>query len=126
MRQTAFNNTYYKDDEGRWRYTASGELVPGAVDLGDGTFMAPELLPDRLLGYDGVARVLRIKPSTARTYYLRPPSGAHPLPAPVTTIGGSPVWPEPIIRYWQQTRPGLGWRAGRRATTRKAAADGGR
>jgi hypothetical protein len=60
---------------------------------------APELHPHHLIGVDGVAAHLGVTPATVRSYLAR-----AQMPAPVTRIGGSPVWPRPLIERWIATR----------------------
>lgn len=60
---------------------------------------APELHPHNLFGVDAVAALVGVTPATVRAYLAR-----GQMPAPTGRIGGSPVWPRPLIDRWLPTR----------------------
>ena len=60
---------------------------------------APEL--HHLLDTAAVAKLLRCRPNTITVYLAK-----GLMPQPVYRFGGSPTWPEPLIRHWLETRPG--------------------
>ena len=62
---------------------------------------APELSARQLLDTEAVADLAGCSPRTVANYLAR---GLMPLP--VARLGGSPVWPKPLIRHWLATRPG--------------------
>jgi hypothetical protein len=111
MPESAYDGTYYKGPDGRWYYTTSGLLVPGADEDEQGMY-APELMIGRALDWKGVAELLGVDPDTARSYRTRPPSPGNPLPPAVGRHGWSLAFSAPVIRHWQTSRPGRGWRAG--------------
>jgi len=67
---------------------------------------APELCAGRLLAIGDVARLARVTPATITAYLSR-----GRMPAPVTRLGGTPLWTRPIIRQWLAGRPGQGRRS---------------
>jgi predicted DNA-binding transcriptional regulator AlpA len=70
---------------------------------------APELSPRLLVDTDGVAKMAGRSSRTISNYLAR-----GSMPAPVARLGGSPVWPKPLIRHWLETRPGKRGRPRRR------------
>jgi predicted DNA-binding transcriptional regulator AlpA len=70
---------------------------------------APELTATRLLSIGDVADLARVTPATITAYLSR-----GRLPAPVTRLGGTPLWSRPVIRQWLADRPGQGRRRRRR------------
>jgi len=67
---------------------------------------APELSAGRLLAVADVARLAGVTPATITAYLSR-----RRLPAPVTRLGGAPLWSRPVIRQWLAARPGQGRKA---------------
>jgi hypothetical protein len=66
---------------------------------------APELDATRMLDTASVALRCGCGVRTISSYLAR-----SMMPLPVVRIGGSPLWPEPVIARWQETRPGRGGR----------------
>lgn len=64
---------------------------------------APELAVDALLDVAGVAALVGISAGTVRSYLHR-----GYLPAPVRTLGGSPVWSRAVVVRAMVRRPGQG------------------
>ncbi len=60
---------------------------------------APEIHPHNLIGIDGVADVLNVAPTTVRAYLHR-----RQMPAPISRVGGAPVWPRALIERWALRR----------------------
>jgi predicted DNA-binding transcriptional regulator AlpA len=71
--------------------------------------VAPELMPERLLDTDAVARLCCVRPQTIATYLAR-----GQMPEPVARLGNSPLWSRAIVEYWLESRPGQGVNGGRR------------
>lgn len=71
---------------------------------------APELTFPHLLDTKAVADRLGTSTRTVAAYLAR-----GFLPKPIGKIGGSPVWPEPLIRHYVETRPGKRGRPSRNA-----------
>jgi hypothetical protein len=69
------------------------------------TMLAPELLATELLDTTAVARLYGVSPRVIANYLSR-----ELLPGPVTHLGGSPVWPRPLIAHALEQRPGRGRR----------------
>ncbi|GAB3214295.1 helix-turn-helix transcriptional regulator [Marinactinospora thermotolerans] len=65
-------------------------------------------MTDDLMSTQDIADRLGVKVSTVRQYKLR-----GDLPAPLRTIGRSPVWRRETIEAWIASRPGQGWRRDR-------------
>lgn len=74
--------------------------------------VAPELIPQRLLGLAEVAKMAGISYQTAAAYLCRREQvpAEHRFPEPVARFAGTPVWSAPVVGEWLQRRPG---RAGR-------------
>lgn len=96
-----YGNGHFRRDpeDGTWRYTLTGNAVPGARDVSKGgkvvAMFAPELLPDRLL--DGRAAAAL----TDRTYGgFKNAVNNGTGPAAVGRIGKTPYWTEGVIREW--------------------------
>ena len=62
---------------------------------------APELAVTAVLDTTAVARLAGLSPRTVSVQLAR-----GLIPPPVARLGGSPVWPRPLIEHWLQTRPG--------------------
>lgn len=75
--------------------------------------VAPELMPDRLLDAEAVARLAGVDRRTVAAYRSR-----GLLPGPIGRVGNSPVWSLPIVLGWLADRPGQGVGGGRAAARR--------
>lgn len=73
---------------------------------------APELDAARMLDTASVAARCGCSVRTISSYLAR-----SLMPLPVVRVGGSPLWTEPVITRWQETRPGRGGRPRRGAPT---------
>jgi hypothetical protein len=107
-RITAGRGAYWRDDTGRWRYTCSGEAVPGAVDVPDGKggicMMAPELAPELLLGTPDVAKRFGVSVGYVSAELTR-----GRMPTPPVKVSHCPAWTAPIADWWwEHGRPGRG------------------
>lgn len=104
--ETAFNNTYFLDEEG-WKYTSNRRPVKNSVTLklaaGGVSILAAELMPDRLLTMKGIAEYVGVEYESIRTYRAK-----KLLPEPVMVIDHTPLWTKPVIRAWNEARPGQG------------------
>ena len=65
--------------------------------------VAPELMPERLLDTERVARLAGVGRQTIATYLAR---GVMPLP--VARVANSPLWSLPVVERWLAERPGQG------------------
>jgi hypothetical protein len=103
--ETAFGGTYFLD--GVWKYAINRKPVKNAVTLklgaGGVTILAAELLPDRLLTMKGIAEYVGVEYESIRTYRAK-----KLLPEPVMVIDQTPLWTKPVIRAWNENRPGQG------------------
>lgn len=100
--KTYGNGHYSRTAGGAWVYTATGELVPGAVDLrvrGRWVMWAPELHPENLLPAARAAECVGMKPGSFRRMLTR---GCGP--EPVAHVGWSPVWTRGVLEAWQRAR----------------------
>ena len=79
---------------------------------------APEL--HHLLDTAAVAQMVGCRPNTITVYLAK----GH-MPQPVFRFGGSPTWPEPLIRHWLETRPGKAGRPSSRGGRRMSKSSGG-
>lgn len=104
--ETAYNNTYFLDQDG-WKYTLTRKPVKNAVSLklaaGGVSILAAELMPDRLLTMRGIAEYVGVEYDSIRTYRAK-----KLLPEPVMTLDNTPLWTKPVIRAWNEQRPGQG------------------
>lgn len=62
---------------------------------------APELMADRMLDSEAVAKMAKMRARTVANYLAR-----GRMPAPTIRLGGSPLWCRPVIMRWLATRPG--------------------
>lgn len=79
---------------------------------------APELSCEKLWDTDNVAAFLGVKPGTIWSYVAR-----KAFPEPVTKVGRTSVWSEPLVLEWYVSRPGQGSRSD--LARRRASANGG-
>ena len=91
-----------------WDPRSTSDVIPVPVVAWDAHdelvgMTAPEFSPDRFLDTDAVAGLLGVSPRTISNYLVR-----RLMPLPIVRIGGSPVWTEPVITHWIETRPGNG------------------
>lgn len=61
-----------------------------------------------LVDIAGVAAMLGITPTSARTLIGRSARGGHPFPEPCVRLGGRPGWQIEDVREWISARPGAG------------------
>lgn len=106
-RKYMYGKAYYWDGQS-FRYAHNDVKVPGAnayVDDNTGELHmdARELLADRMLDINGLAKYLDILPTSVPAMMTR-----GQLPEPQIRIGKSPLWARPIIEHWKTTRPGRG------------------
>lgn len=97
------NGHYVRSRSGTWRYSLTGEEVPGASDLevnGRIVMQAPELHPEFLMDIADAAAYCGM---TRASWKVAVSQGRAPVS--VVRLSISPFWTQGVLDAWLATRP---------------------